>query len=287
MPVTKKITRTGVLPYYRRMGSLKYKQGPRMADGRFGYGGNRGRGSSRSSTALQLFRGIGGTTVFPERYTCWTEVSASGYIAAASSTAAAGNYMSVMVNSGYYPFNTVYSYTNSVTGTFNFHGTLVQGFSISNNFLGYSSIASLYENYKCLKWKLVVTVQPQNNSDVTTMVVLPLGNEQIPSSSAATVNLQVMQSQSRAKSKLCTTNAAGKDNCLIMSEDVATTLGRRSQQWLDTAPSAMGAVPATADQCYAGLYIQQLNGANNTAALVVTVKLYQQFEFSDLLAPVS
>lgn len=250
------------------------------------------RSSSRSSSyvqgteALSLYRGVTGTTIMPDRYTTWLENSIHFYIPPAASTSAAGSYMSVLVNSIYQPFNTTYN-AIAATNTYDMRGILVQGCTNSKNPMGYSTFASLYQQYKVLKYKVQVSVQPSITTDSLQLVVFPSGNEQIPSASAGSTNLAVMEGQPQARSKIVVTQAPSKDNTLSITQYVWDLMGRRKNQLMDFASTQVNSFPGTNDQGFVGIYLQQLNGANNTQPILVTVRLWQKVELTGLVGAIN
>lgn len=224
--------------------------------------------------------------VFPERYVTTFTNSINGFFPVGTLTAAAGNYMSVLVNSAYIPFNSATYQMTSVPGpTFAFRSTLVQGDSLTQQAMGYASMSSLYTNYRVLSYRMKVTFMPQNVADTAELVLIPVGFEEIPSSSAAAVNLRVMASQPRSKTRVCETGVPSRENTLILEGNIWDLVGQRKQQWLDQAPTALTAFPA--NQAYLGIFLQELNGTNNVAVCTIAIELQQVVEFTDLLNPIS
>jgi len=220
----------------------------------------------------------------PERYTTTLTNTLNGYIGTGYATAAAGNFCDFMVNSIASPFYGGVSYPfTSGTGVYSwgFHGSLVQGDVLSQASIGYQSLAGLYTNYKVHSYKVTVTVQPATAADPTVVSLIPIGGEEIPSTSAAQVDCRVMCSQPLSASKLCASGVPPSSNTLVIAHRVSDTLGLRQQQWLDMPPSALNATPTY--PCYAGLFLQETNGSNNSAPISVMIVLEQVVEFSDLI----
>jgi hypothetical protein len=224
--------------------------------------------------------------VFPERYVTTFTNSINAYFPIGYMTASAGNYFSVLVNSANSPYNSAtYVMTAAPGPTFSARATLVQGAVLSQQAMGYSQMAALYTNYRVISYSLKVTVMPQNVGDVTEVVVVPLGFEEIPSSSAAAVNLRVMASQPRSITRVCETSVPAASNTLTLRQTCWDLVGQRKSQWMDYPPTPVTSYPA--NQAYVGVFLQQLNGANNVAAVTMSLQLQQTIEFTDFLNPIS
>lgn len=236
------------------------------------------------SESLTMRPGRLGQLILPERFRTVLESNLAFYIPA-TNIAVAGNYMDVLVNSFYHPFQTTYVVSTAVN-TYSMHGSYVNGFSSTQNPMGYSTFAALYTLYKVMSYELVVTCQPQNTGDTVALCIFPIGNEEIPSATAANVNLQVFEGQPKFRSVVCANGVAAKFNTLSIRQPVHDLLGKRPSQWMDTDGTALGAQPAT-DAGYCGIFIQGLDGASNTSPIVVSVKLRQWIEFTDLVQQVS
>jgi len=221
---------------------------------------------------------------FPDRTRTFLDTTMECYLPV-TSLATAGNYMDVLVNSVYHPFQTTYV-VNTSANSYSFHGAFVNGYSSTVNPPFLSSFATLYEFYKVLRFSLVVTVQPQTGGDTVTSVICPLGNEEIPSTAAASVNLLVFGGQSKAKMWTSASTTAAKYNTRTLSMRVSESLKWREQLWLDQPPTLVTQQPASA-QSYVGIFLQGMDGASNTSPIVVSIKLTQEVEFSGLLPQIS
>jgi hypothetical protein len=221
----------------------------------------------------------------PERYVTEFSNTLNVYIAAGRSTAAAGNYMDMVVNTLNSQFNATYAATVAPGATYSFWGTLVQGNVISQAPIGYTNFAGLYTKFKVHKFRVVVTVQPANSADTSSVVLAPLGAEEIPSTGAGSVNTHVMESQPSAVSKICQAFTCPRENTLTIEHNCWDYLGMRKEQYLDQPPDAIGGYPAT--PIFAGLFLQQLNGTNNAAAVVVQITIQQVVELCDLVNPIN
>jgi hypothetical protein len=207
----------------------------------------------------------------------------SGYIPIGSSTVAAGNYLSVQVNSLKTPFNTSNNFSAAPGATYAFHGTATQGDSITNPFMGYSTMGAMYWNYKALHYKLTAKTVASNNGDIFTAVLFPVGsNEEIPSTSAGSTNLHVLAAQPGAAVRVCTPN---RPQTLVVEQDVSELLGLTKTEWLGISPNQLGAAASYSGYC--GFFLQQMNGSNNVAAIPVDLILEVTFLFNDIIQPVS
>ncbi len=207
------------------------------------------------------------------------------YVNAAHSTAAAGNYASIGVNAltAYSASN--YTLLTAAAQPYSFHGNLVQGASLTQAPMGYGSLSALYTNYRVLSYTIKVTITPQVVSDILEFVVIPMGFEELPSSSAAAINLRVLASQPRARSRVCEASCPAKDNTITLSGTLWDLVGQRREQWMDQAPTAVTSSPNPL--AFVGIFMQQLNGSNNSQTINVRIELVQTVEFTDLLNPIN
>lgn len=245
--------------------------------------------SSMGTTALTVRPGrwLAGAQILPDRLNTVFETTGSWYVPATNMSASAGNFMNIMVNSIYQPFQGGYPVTTAVN-TYSMHGAWVQGYSGTQNPIGYNGVANLYTNYKVKKIKIQVTCQPQNSGDTTQVVVFPIGSEAIPSSAAGSVNLQVMLGQPRNKTAVCVNGATSKYNTVTLSENVWDILGKRKAQYMDTLGTAIGAQPPNAsDQAFVGIFAQILDNATNSAPVVFSVRMWQYTELTDLIQQIN
>lgn len=195
--------------------------------------------------------------------------------------------MSVLVNGLGSPYNSAtYQMTTAPGVAYAFHASLVQGDTLAQTAMGYSALAALYVNYKVLSYSLKVTFMPQNVSDTTEMVVLPVGLEEIPFSAAASVNLRVMAAQPRSKSRVCEVSVPAVANTVVLSQEMHNLVGQRRQQYLDLPPIPVGNNPAAGSQAYVGIFLQQVNGSNSVAVCTIAIELTQVVEFTDYLNPI-
>jgi len=193
--------------------------------------------------------------------------------------------MDVLVNSLFHPFSTTYV-VNTAANTYSMHGSFVNGFSSTVNPMGYSALASLYTLYKFLSYELEVSVQVQSNGDTVMLCMFPVGNEEIPSAAAGNVNLLVFQGQPKFQSVICASGTASRYNTLKIRQPVHELLGKRKSQWDDLDGTVIAGQPAT-DQGYAAIFLQGMDGATNAYPVVVSVKLRQWVELTDLVQQVT
>lgn len=245
-----------------------------------------------ANRVVRVSRQLGSNTVLPERLENSVVTTMDMYYPAGRLTAAAGNYFAVMVNSIASPFNVPTFTATLTTASYSFanYANLIQGNSITDSPMGYSTMGGLYTKYAVLRYRLEVTAIPGSTTDAARMVVLPIGNEEIPSTGASSVNLRVLEEQPFA---LATTVASATDvgpasgNTLVLSGCPYKDLGVDRSTYLSDATVSMNSQPATAYRSYAGIFLQELNGSNSTVAFSLQVKLTQIVQWSDLIQQVN
>lgn len=241
------------------------------------------------SRPVRMNRSMLSHTVLPDSISTSVSTCLDGYWSAGRMTAAAGNYMSVYLNKLPSPFSTpVFQATlNNVTYTFGNHATLLQGFNMSDSPLTFSQLGSLYTKYVVKKYRLEITVCPGVTTDDCRLVVFPSGEEEIPSTSAGSTNLRVLESQPYALATTASTGlgAQGTQNRLVLEGYPWNDVGISKQQYMDDQNLLGANTPANVD--FAGIYFQQLNGANNTATVTFQMKLIQEVELYDLQAQIN
>jgi hypothetical protein len=228
---------------------------------------------------------MGRKMFLPERYVTEFSNVMNVYIPAGRSTAAAGNYMDVVTNSLSSQFNATYTAVTAPGAAYSFWGTLVQGNTITQAPIGYTNFAGLYLRYRVHSFRITVTVMPANSADVTAVVLAPLGNEEIPSAGAASVNTHVMMSQPSSVMKICTPFADPRENTVSIQHNCWDFLGQRKEQYLAQQPDVISGYPVV--PLFAGLFLQQMNGSNNAAAIAVQITLEQVVELCDLNNPIN
>ena len=245
--------------------------------------------SKRMGTTVAVVRpgrSLAGAQILPDRLDTVFESTGAFFVPISNMSATAGNYMNIMVNSIYQPFQGGYPVATSANA-YSMHGTWVQGYAGSQNPIGYNGIANLYSLYKVKKVVVQVTVQPQNSADTLQAVLFPIGSEAIPTAAAGGVNLQVMLGQPRNKTQICANGTSAKFQTLTLRESIHDILGRRKQQWMDEAGTAIGSQPPAADQAFAGLFLQALDGGSNVSQICVTIRMWQYTELTDLIQQVN
>lgn len=237
-----------------------------------------GRGAARP---VRLYNNPLSHVVLPDRVEVSMVTCMDAYWVAGRMTAAAGNYFSVLVNSIVSPFSTPTLYMTAPTTTYSFasNAQLVQGFVITNNPLGYNTISPVYQNYRVMKYELEITVTPATGTDVLRLVTMPLGQEEIPSATAGSTNLRVLEEQPYALAKTCSSGTAagpGANNTLRLSGAPYKDLGLTREQYLASGNQTLiSAQPNNTIADYAGVFCQQLNGSNNASPVTVQCKLTQ------------
>lgn len=216
-------------------------------------------------------------TIMPERFITTLESSLQYYIPAASLDAVNGNYQSIRINSVVQPFNTTYS-AGSVSPVYSMNGTYVQGYNIGTGPIGYGFMASAYTKYKVLGYKAKISIMTSTNSDLLEAAVLPLGQNEIPSTASGNVNMSVFKGQPKVVSKLC--HNGGPNNVLWIKGSVHELLGMRKAQWMDIDGTSPPNIPSVSG--YIGFYMQSLNGSTNNQPVAVSITVWQIVEFTDL-----
>lgn len=249
----------------------------------------RSSSSSMGTTAITVRPGryLAGAQILPDRINTVFESTISFYVPTSNMAPLAGNYTNIMVNSIYQPFNAGYP-VNTAVNTYSMHGSFVQGYTGTQNPIGYNGVANLYTSYKVKRIVIQVTIQPQNSADVTQAVLFPIGSETIPSAAAGSTNLQVMLGQPRNRTVVCANAVAAKAQTLTLRENCWDILGKRKAQYMDTLGTAIGSQPPNqSDQAFVGLFLQALGGTTNSAPVCVSIRLWQYTELTDLIQPVS
>jgi len=244
----------------------------------------RGRRPSRpalgSSRPVIFTRNLSSNAFFPDKFATVVCTSMQGFIGTANATLSLGNYMSVNVNSIFQPFNTAYPMTGNIALNPSFHATLNQGFFINDSPIGYTLLASLYNNYRVMNYELEITTQPQATNDVVRACMIPLGADQIPSVALANINLNVLESQPYTIATTCVANSPSTSNTLTIKGDVWRDLGLSYAQYYAGTNPVTGP-PSSALSDYVGYYLQAMS-SNNAQPVAVTAKLRQYIIFSDL-----
>jgi hypothetical protein len=223
---------------------------------------------------------------FPESVISTLTSVQSFSIPTANATAANGNYMSIMVNSIYTPFNTNYAFTSSAL-PYSMRGVSVQGGGAGQNPVGYGNLAALYENYVVLGYSVRVTAVPTLGTDILRQVVVPLGNQEIVNPASGLVNLKIYESQPGAKALTCNSGSTPSGiGVTVLKGNCAKDMGMDRSQYTSRVWSVGGPPTVAQYTDYVGIFLQELNGTNNTQPVVVTIHLSQIVKFMDLVNPV-
>lgn len=222
---------------------------------------------------------------FPESMISTVTSVQSFYIPASNAQFATGNYMSIMVNSIYTPFNT--NFPISASGlSYSMRGVPVAGCGVGQNPVGYTNAANIYNNYVVLGYSMNVTVVPTVAADICRMAVIPLGQEEIPENSAANATIKVMECQPGAKALTCTAGSTpDKSSRLYLKGNCAKDLGM-SKSTYESRTWPVTQMPSVAQHIdYVGVFLQEITGTVNAQPIVVTIHLSQIVKFSDINNP--
>jgi len=225
----------------------------------------------------------------PESILTTVQTSLTFNIPIGRATAAAGNYFNCCVNSISSPFAAgAYPITLTPGVTFAFYGNMVQGNSVSASPMGLDQLIGLYQYYQVLSYRFEITAISMTVTDAFTLTAMPLGAEQAPTSNPSFVNTNVMQAQPNAKSIVCASGVAanGKQQ-LVISNPVHKDLGMSKTQYASEVWVTSAAPSNTAFRDFLGVFVQSINGSNNVAPLMFSVKLTQQVKLVDLIAPLT
>jgi len=246
--------------------------------------GRRSRAALGNRT-LVVSRNLNTNSFLPNRIECVMCTVLDAYWAAGTMTAAAGNYFNLFPNARTPMSGNTYTVTAGVgTATYASNALLLQGSQLANTPIGWSAYSGLYANYRVKRYRLEITVIPQNAQDATRLIVFPLGDEAIPSATAGNVNTRVLEAQPGAKAMTVAAGVSGtrSTNSMVIYGDVAKDLGKTTVDYMGLADTAVGSAPAAGTSDYIGVYLQQLNGANNTAVVSIQLRISQDIVFYDL-----
>lgn len=228
----------------------------------------------------------------PDRLETVVCTSIEGFFPAGVLTAASGNYFSFVANSISSPFNNgvTYPLTAVPAPAYAAHATLINGCVIGESPIGVNSFGQLYTNYRVVRYRLELTFVPASQADTVRIVVNSFGGEEIPSSSAGSVNLKVMEAQPFARSKTFAgsmTAGPGSTNSLFIVGQPHKDLGKTFAEYLALPDTALATTPAVGVLDYVGVFIQELNGSNNAGSCSIQMKLTQDVIFYDLIQQIS
>lgn len=285
LAASNKSSRRSITSFRQKVAANKIKRfvRNRSLDRRVAGGVKRGtqRGTVR---AVKLSRVIGSNVVFPERAEVNTCTTIDGYWVAGRLTSAAGNYLSVYLNSLLQTYATPnYQLTAAVGPAYASNAQLVQGNTINNGPMNLNNMAAIWKKYAVVKYRLEVTVTPAVNGDICRLVVAPFGDVEIPSSSAASVNLKVMEEQPFALATTCTPQSGSglAGNTLVLEGAPYKDLGMSRAEYLANTLSSTATNAYPTKPCFAGVFIQQLNGSGNASPVTIQMKMLQTIILSD------
>lgn len=237
---------------------------------------------------IVLSRGLDSKGAFPDKIRMTLCTTMAWYNAAASLTAAAGNYVAIRVNSIYQPFNsaTYTPTTGTGTATFAQNATLVQGFALANNPLNYTNLSAMYQYYRVYKYEIEITMQPNNAADACRLIMIPLGNEEIPSAAAGNVDIRVLESQAFSQGITVFHNGSSANNTIKMLGVCNRDLGLDYSQYKNQGQTVISGAPPTTLLDYVGIFTQILSGANSAGTASYQCVLKQYVELSGLNAEI-
>lgn len=237
-------------------------------------------------TALRLYSGVRQNRILPQKYSTVLESTLNGYIAAGSMSVANGNYFDVLVNSLAYPWNTTYYASRSATYSPS-NISLVQGYAITNGFIGATTLLGLYTKYRVNKYKLDITVIPQNTGDSTILCAWPMGNSENFNAGATAPTCKICEGQPRAKTRLCVANSVQDENRVVIYGKAHEDLGISRLSYEADAITLTTNVTTTNYQDFVGVFLQIADGATNTGIMVINMKLTVQVDFMDLVEQIN
>lgn len=220
----------------------------------------------------------------PDMYETTVSMSLSWYVPAGSMVYSTGNYFNIQVNSFYQPFNTTYPVTAAAAGPGG-GGTLVQGGALTNNPMGWAELAAIWQFYKVMKYRIEITAYISSTADSFKLVLIPLGGTEIPSASAGNINLRVLDAQPQTRSTVVEFGTGASDNTVAMESAVYKDLGVSREQYISGNQIPVGTSPSATNTWqtdYIGVFMQQLNGANNSGIITFSAKLIQDVRFEGL-----
>jgi len=236
-------------------------------------------GSNPRSLSINFRRS--GQTVLPFQYHTVLEQQYTGFVAAgnlgAGTSGTAINYFTMLANGIYQPWGT--GNAINATGAGNGNVTSTCGSASTNSPIGYGFFAANYNTYKVLEYEAEWTVTPQNSGDTVAFAMWPEGDQQSPTS--GTFTYQIAAAQTGAVSGVAVNGANSRLNTLRLKGKVHIDLGLNKRQWLDAMPIAVGTSPTGVYIDTLGFMFCTMDGAVNTASVVVSIKIRQRVIFSD------
>lgn len=240
------------------------------------------RGYSRP---LVVSRNVRTAAILPERLETTMSCNQSVYWPAGRMTAAAGNYFSIYANSPTNPFYTPTFNLNTGTGSYSFgnNAVFVQGTNITQSCIGWSTLAALYANYRVVKYRIEITAQAASAADVYRVVAVALGQEEYPSSAAASMDLRVMESQPFSKCMTVSSSDTGGNSTIVLEGYPYRDLGLTKEAYMGLPVTSVGGFPTAGVADYIGVFTQALTGTNNAAICSMQIKCTYDVVFTDLV----
>lgn len=240
-----------------------------------------------SSRMLVVSRSLRSGAYLPESMLTTVQTSLTFHIPIGRATAAAGNFFNCCVNSISSPFSVgAYPITLTPGVTFAFYGNMTQGNSVSASPMGLDQLIGLYQYYQVLSYRFEISAISTTVTDAFTLTAFPLGAEQAPTSNPSFMNTRVLQAQPNAKSLICASGVAANSNQqVVISGLVNKDLGMNKAQYTSEMWVTSASPGNTAFRDFLGVFVQSINGSNNVAPLMFSVKLTQQVKLLDLISP--
>lgn len=290
MPISRKVTTTTSSRVGARRLSAANKSrsarssrmGSFRSQGSAAIGGVR-RSARGSSRAVVISRNPRSNMYLPERLVNTMTNTFDAYFPAGTMTAAAGNYFDLIVNAMAPMSGISYPITAVPGATYAAHANLTQGCTISQTPIGYANLAASFRYYRVRKYVLEIVVIPQSAADTTRVVVFPVGSDEVPAAGAGSVDLRVFESQPYALAKTFASGVTPPGgNIITVVGRPNQDLGRTMAEYMALAPTLATSGPATGTSSVYGVFLQQLNGANNASPVTLQLKLMQEVEWYGL-----
>jgi hypothetical protein len=176
-------------------------------------------------------------------------------------------------------------YGNSVFEPFNVPGILIStalqstlGSVATQPPIGYTALATLYNQYIVRGSRIKITVQPSSLIDNFHVIVFPV----LTQFSSGTANPHETQNQRYSRFKLCTASNNVKENTIIHYMNSSEVLGYTKQQYEDQPPTLISNAPNSNLDWFWQIAINQAQGATNpNSGVYVNVEIDMYCEFKD------
>jgi hypothetical protein len=180
---------------------------------------------------------------------------------------------SINASSFYQPFSNVGVAVGSI-GANKSNLSLTSGFAISQNPIGYSEIAGLYQYYKVRRVMLRISLLALAAADAFNFYGAP--------SNVALSNYEPVYQGGNPYGKNKLVGFAEKPVVFEWVLDAATVLGYSREQFAGLTPTLFGAAPTSPQIWYFNLGWMECNNTNPATGIVFDMELYQEVEVSEL-----